>query len=120
MIFSGLRKNLFFKNRTIVISLGTAIALNLAALIGLYFSITPRVELVALRYTIYFGIDLIGSWWQIFIFPLIGAIINVVNFSLAYLVFLRVKLIAYFLALTAMMVQIVLLIMSILIILLNI
>ena len=84
MMFSGLRNNLFFKDRTVLISLVIAIALNLASLIGLYFSITPRVESVALRYTIYFGIDLIGPWWQIFIFPLIGAIINVVKIGRAH------------------------------------
>ena len=80
MLFAGLRKNLFFSNKTISLNLILSMLLNLIIWAGFYLQVTPRVEPVALRYSIYFGIDLIGPWWHVFVFPVIGFVILVVNF----------------------------------------
>ena len=119
MLFRFIRKNLFFSNRVIWFNLAVSVILNLAMWIGLYFQIAPRVEPVALRYTIYFGIDLIGPWWQVFLFPAMGLAIIIINLLLAYFVFLKVKILSYILILTASLAQGLLVIISALVILLN-
>ena len=118
-MFSALRKNLFLRDKIILNNLIISLACWLFGLIWLYFKITPRVEPVALRYTIYFGIDLIGPWYYVYIFPLSGIIIILINFILAYLIFLKIKILSYFLALASSVIQILLIILSILIFLLN-
>lgn len=118
-MFDYLRKNLFFGNKIIASNLILSVLLNLIMIVGLYLQVAPRVGPVALRYTIYFGIDLIGPWWQVFMFPLIGIVIIILNFVLAYVIFLKVKLLSYFLVLTSSLIQILLTIMSVLVVLLN-
>ncbi|MFH1889949.1 MAG: hypothetical protein ABIJ91_00005 [Candidatus Kuenenbacteria bacterium] len=119
MLFPFLQTNLFFKDKVIRLNLIITILLNFVMLSGLYFQVSPRVEPVVLRYTIYFGIDLIGPWWNIFVFPLIGAVIGLLNFIIAYLIFIRIKLLSYFLVLSAALCQLLLIIMSILMALFN-
>lgn len=96
-----------------------SLAANATALILLYFSITPRVEPLALRYNIFFGIDLIGPWWHVFLYPLIGLGIILVNFTVSYLTYLKEKLISIFFALAGAIVQLLILFYAVLIILLN-
>lgn len=119
MLISFLRSNLFLKDKTILVNLILSVLLNLFTLIWLYFKITPQVESIALRYTIYFGIDLIGDWYYVFIFPLLGLSAILINFILAYLIYLKVKILAYLLAITSTIIQFLLVIISILIVLLN-
>jgi hypothetical protein len=119
MLFPFLRQNIFFQNKIILANLIISLVLCLTGLVLLYFYIAPRVEPISLRYTIYFGIDLIGSWWSAFFIPLAGFILLAVNFLLAYLIFVKNKLLAYFLALASSLTQILILIISILVILLN-
>lgn len=85
----------------------------------LYFKIEPQVEPVALRYTVYFGIDLIGPWWYVYLIPLIGLIILTINFTGAYLIYLNTKILAHLIILTTAVIQVLLVILSILIHLLN-
>lgn len=119
MLFDALGNNLFFKDWTIRTNLVCGLALNIIMWAGIYYGIAPRVEPIALRYNIYFGINFIGPWYYGFIFPLIGFVLILINSCLAYLVFLRLKLLAYFLILNAIVCQLLLIIMSTIIILLN-
>lgn len=119
MIFSFFKSNLFFKDKTIVTNLILSLVLWLFGFIWLYSQIQPRVEPIALRYTIYFGIDLIGPWWHIYIITLIGLIIFLSNFILAYFIYLNTKILAYLFVLASSAIQALLVIMSILIVLLN-
>jgi len=114
-----LKNNLFLKNKVTVYTLVLSILLNIILILIVYFKMEPRAEPIALRYSIYLGIDLIGSWWHIFIFPLIGLAIIITNFFLAYLIYIKIKILSYFLMLSAAISQLVLIIISILIILLN-
>jgi hypothetical protein len=116
---SFLKYSLFFKNKFILINLILSILLASFTSIWLYSKITPSVEPVALHYTIYFGIDLIAPWYHVFIFPLIGFLTILINFTLAYLLFIQTKILAYLLALVSSVVQGLLVIISILVSLLN-
>ncbi|OGG95956.1 hypothetical protein A2V95_01585 [Candidatus Kuenenbacteria bacterium RBG_16_41_7] len=97
----------------------TSLFFILLSLIALYLKITPITEAIPLRYTVYFGIDLIAPWWSVFLFLLSGLAIFIFNFVLAYLLFLKSNILAYFLMLSATLIQLVLVIVSFLIILLN-
>lgn len=113
------KNNLFFGNKTIKTNLIFSLLINAGIWIWLYAMITPKTEPIALRYTIYFGVDLIGQWWYVFIFPAIGFIIIILNLILGYLFFLKVKILAYFLMLSMTACQIILGILAVLITLLN-
>ncbi len=114
-----LKTNLFFTNKNILINLIISISIFLFTLIFLYFKIEPQVKPVALRYTIYFGISMIGPWYQVFIIPLIGFIIILINFITAYIIFIKSKILSYFLVIASSLIQLLLLISAILIYLLN-
>ena len=119
MLVSFLKSNLFIRDKFVLINLSLSFLFSLFSLIWLYYKITPQVEPVALHYTIYFGIDLIGEWYYVFLFPLLGIITILVNFILAYLLFIKVKILAYLLVLTSTIIQVLLVIISILVVLLN-
>jgi hypothetical protein len=118
-MFAFLKTNLFFKDKVIFSNLIISLALALFSLIWLYFKITPTAEPIALHYTIYLGIDFIGPWYHVFMFPLAGFIVLIVNFSLAYRTYLDTKILAILLALTSSIIQFILAITSILVVLLN-
>ena len=84
------KTNLFFKDKNILINLILSFGIFLFTLIFLYFKIEPQVKPVALKYTIYFGISMIGPWYYVFFVPLIGIISILINFITAYLIFLKI------------------------------
>ncbi len=114
-----LKTNLFFKDKNILINLIFSISLFLLNLVYTYYHAHPQVEPIALRYSIYLGVDLIGPWYYVFLIPLISIVIIIINFIIAYFIFIKTKIIAYFLALSSSLLQILLLIATILIKLLN-
>lgn len=119
MLFSFLRSNLFYRNRVTRICLALSALLLIALLLSLYLEITPRVEAIALRYNIYFGLDLIAPWWAIFFLPLTGFLVCLLNFCLAHALFLKSQILSYFLMFSAVAFQAVLAVLVLLIILLN-
>ncbi|HRY63611.1 MAG TPA: hypothetical protein P5267_03365 [Patescibacteria group bacterium] len=119
MVFPFLETNLFFKNRVTRICLSLSLFFVILSFLLLYFQIAPRVESVALRYTIYFGIDLVGSWWSVYFFPLAGLVALILNFTLAHLLFLKSNILSYFLMCSSVAFQLVLTLVSFLIIFLN-
>ncbi len=114
-----LQTNLFFKDKYILTHLIISGLLWLFSLLFLYFKIQPQAEPLALRYNIYIGVSLIGPWYYVFFIPLIGLLVILINFVLAYLFYLRIKLISYFTALAASLTQLLLAISAIIIYLLN-
>ncbi len=59
------------------------------------WQVRPQETPVFLHYNIYFGVDLIGPWYQFFLMPAIGLVIAVVNVLLARIVFRRQKIFGY-------------------------
>jgi len=119
MLFPFFKSSLFLKDKVILTNLILSLVLWFFSLVWLYFKIEPQAEPVALRYTVYFGIDLIGPWWYVYLIPLIGLIILVINFTGAYLIYLNTKILAHLIILAATIIQVLLVILSILIHLLN-
>jgi len=82
------------------------IIINLLIWIFLIWQIKPTNEPIPLSYNIYFGIDYLGDWQNIFLGPLIGLIIIFLNYFLAYLIFLKNKFLSYWLIFTSLIIQI--------------
>jgi len=59
-------------------------------------------EFVVLQYNIYFGISSFGPWQYLLFLPLAGWLICLVNFLLAFKVYLRDRNLSYFLSFAAL------------------
>ena len=89
------RKENFFQNKKIILFLGLGLLINLIVWIFLFLKIKPQSEPVYLHYNIYFGVDLIGEWYKIFLMPFIGLVIYFINLYLSYIIYKREKIISY-------------------------
>lgn len=96
----------FFKDNFIRGTFLLSLLLNFA----LWFYIGSLVKQsrysIALHYTVYFGIDLLGESKQILVIALVGLIILITNVILGYRIYNYSKLGGYFLAVTSILVQI--------------
>jgi hypothetical protein len=91
----------FFHNAIIQwVSIGI-IVFNLASWIILAIFIQPIDLPIVLHYNVYFGVDIIGVWWQVYFLPFIGGIFFIINGSLAYLFYSKKERIASYLLLLA-------------------
>ncbi len=95
-----LQKRLFLKDKIILINL----IASLLILLSLFFLFIYKIGLshtaekqFLLHYNIYYGIDWIGEWYKVFIYPLIGFIILIINFSLSIFFFEKEKFLSYLL-----------------------
>ncbi|MBP6889355.1 MAG: hypothetical protein KBC83_02795 [Candidatus Moranbacteria bacterium] len=74
----------FFEN-SIVRSLLLMQTISFVALVGLFsFFLRPSKSLTVLHYNVYFGVDLLGAWWQTLILPGVSFVFVLVNLVLAY------------------------------------
>jgi len=65
----------------------------------LMYFIRPIQGLLVLHYNVYFGVDLLGVWWQAYIFPFFGILFFVGHFFLAKRFYIRSERIAAYLLL---------------------
>jgi hypothetical protein len=71
------------------------------------FFIRPVDFPIILHYNVYFGVDVIGAWWQVYYLPLIGLLILAVNTILGYLFYQqKERIVAHLLMLATFIVQI--------------
>lgn len=71
------------------------------------FFIRPVDFLIILHYNVYFGVDVIGEWWQVYFLPLIGLLIIAVNTILGDLFYQKKeRLVAHLLMLATFIVQV--------------
>ncbi len=84
-----------------------SLALNIGNWLFIAFFIRPVDFLIILHYNVYFGVDLIGSWWQMYLMPLIGLLIAFANAFLGYLFYQRKeRIVAHLLMLATLIVQV--------------
>ncbi|MBU1148861.1 hypothetical protein KKI23_02100 [Patescibacteria group bacterium] len=86
---------------------------NLSIWIYIFTQIKPQENPIPLHYNIYFGIDLIGSWYNIYLMPLSGLIILILNYLLARALLDKGILLKYMLSISAALCQIIVLLASI-------
>lgn len=75
---------------------------------------------IPLHYNIHFGVDLFGTWQRIFMVPIVGSVIFLVNYIIAILFWRKEKVLSYFLGATVLFSEILALVAIIFIVLLNI
>ncbi len=73
----------------------------------LFFFIKPINFPIILHYNVYFGVDIIGNWWQVYFLPAMGAAFFAINMILAYVFFQsRERIASYLLLLTSFILQV--------------
>ena len=97
----------FFKSGLVHWTLIAAFLLNLANWGALFYFIHPVDFPITLHYNVYFGVDIIGPWWQAYFLPAMGLIILLVNTALGYLFYQQKdRIIGHILLLTTCIVQV--------------
>lgn len=84
-----------------------ALLLNVLNWSMIAFFIRPVDFPIILHYNVYFGVDVIGAWWQLYFLPLVGLIILLVNSTLGYSFYdQKERMVAHLLMLGTFIVQI--------------
>ena len=115
-----LAKKDFFQNKIISWLIVIGIIANLANWIILAIFIRPVDGSIILHYNVYFGVDIMGNWKQVFIMPSIGLILFLINgFLAAYFYKNKERIAGYILLITSFMAQLSLMVASISVIIIN-
>lgn len=95
----------FFRNNIVRLFLGLIAFLSLLVVGVLFFFFRPSDVLTVLHYNVYFGVDLLGSWWQIFMLPGVAIVFIIMDIWFAYRLYTgkRERIAAYLLLLGALM-----------------
>ena len=112
----------FIKNKYILPCVIFSLLLNILIWLLLYLKIGNQTESIALHYNIYFGIDMIGSWYKILMIPLGGIIILIYNWIISYFIYKQNNeniFLGYLLNFSSLFIHIILIISSILILIIN-
>lgn len=108
-----------FKDKIISVCFFTSLALNFFIWIYCFLNIRAGEELIYLHYNLYFGVDFIGAWYKVFIIPIFGLIILLINYPISIQIYLKDKFISCVLACSALFSQGILLLASIAIVWIN-
>jgi len=81
------------------------IMINIALWVFLYGRVKPASDPITLQYNIYFGISYMGEWYKIFVMPIIGLLIFLLNYILSYYIYRNDTIAAYFLMVSAVAIQ---------------
>lgn len=85
-----------------------ALFLNVLNWVLIAFFNRPVDFPIILHYNVYFGVDVIGAWWQVYSLPAIGLAILLVNTTLGYSFYCqKERIIAHLLMLGTFIVQII-------------
>lgn len=109
MAYSIYPAKLFFKKKTILVTLFLSLALNGFVWAWLALGTTQRGEAAVLHYTILFQIDRLGSFGYLYMVPGIGLIIILINFLAAWLLYGYDTVLAKLITISTIVLQILLL-----------
>jgi hypothetical protein len=97
----------FFRSPLVQWVIIGALLINAANWGSIAYFIRPVDFPIILHYNVYFGVDVIGAWWQLYFLPLIGLAILSVNAVLGYLFYQqKERIVAHLLVLATFIVQI--------------
>lgn len=97
----------YFENLIVLWLLGIGLFVNLAIWTALVIFIKPVDFPIILHYNVYFGVDMIGNWKEIFSLPSIGLFLLILNSFLALFFYeKKEKIASYILLIASVMVQI--------------
>ena len=87
---------LYFKDKWILVNLISAILLCLITAVAIILYL-PRQDNVILHYNIYFGIDLLGNWYEALFIPIASFFIVIINGVVGIFIWRRDRVISYLL-----------------------
>ncbi|MFA6410360.1 MAG: hypothetical protein WCW26_02175 [Candidatus Buchananbacteria bacterium] len=87
----------YWRDRIIKTNLIFSIVANFILWLGLIWQFKNFSESVPLHYNIYYGIDLIGPWYQILVMPGLGLLFILINLLASAIIYRKEKMIGYFL-----------------------
>ena len=99
---------LFLNDRMVCFSLASSLIANVALWIYLLLAINSA-ENIFLHYTIHFGVDLVGSFFNLLMFPLLGLALILLNFVIAYFLYDNLKSLSLLMAAATPVIQVFLL-----------
>lgn len=108
--YEFLQKNLFLKDKIILVNLIMSILLALCLIFLLVFKIGFKLNSdsqLFLHYNIYFGIDWIGEWYKIYMYPLFGFLVFLINYSFAIYFYAKDKTISYIFSFSTTFIEII-------------
>ena len=82
-----------------------AFCLLLISIFAIPLFVHPSSRLFILHYTIPFGVDLVGPWYNLYIIPVIGASVFFVNLIIAYFVYQQQRMVGLFITVTSPIIQ---------------
>lgn len=112
-------KKSFIADRTNSVSLGLAGLLNIIHWTILYIKIKPAQDDLLLHYNVVYGADFIGKSLYLYWIPLLALILLLLNVAIAALFYKKEKLASYFLSSASIPVQMVFLVATVNLILVN-
>lgn len=96
----------YFRSSLVQWVLIGSVTVNFADWLSVAFFIRPVDFPIILHYNVYFGVDIIGDWWQVYLMPLIGLLILLANAILGYLFYQRKeRIVAHLLMLATFVIQ---------------
>lgn len=107
---------ILIRDRVVLISFILSFLLNLFIWLFIYLKIKPGPNPIFLHYNIYFGVDLIGPWWRIYLLPLTGVLALFINFIISAIIYDKEKILSYFLMVIAGFLQVFLILSAIFIV----
>jgi len=110
---------LYVRHSAVLVLLVLSALVNVAIWLRI-LEIKPTEEFVFLHYTILFGVDLFGPWWRIFVLPVGGLLILLINAVIGWIFFHKDRVVAQLLLSVAAMCQIFLYIGATLLVFLNV
>ena len=84
-----------------------ALLLNVLIWLFLIIKIKPSVNWIPLHYNVYFGIDFLGPWVYIFVYPFLGLLIIFINSFISIKLLILEPILAKILIWSALLVQII-------------
>lgn len=89
----------FWDNMLVRILLGGASLALVISIVLFGFFIRPSETPIILHYSVYFGVDLLGIWWQVYVLPLLGLLFVMGHLFLAQRFYKKTERIACYLML---------------------
>lgn len=107
------------KNKVNIIAWSIGLFLNILSWGLVIWRILPSTDQVILHYTIYFGTDWLGSAWKILYLPAAGLLLLITNFVVGYYFWENNKLVSFTLNYLSVFFNLLLLLASVLLVLVN-
>jgi len=110
----------YFQSSIAVWLIILSLVANLANWLILKIFIRPIDLPIILHYNVYFGVDMMGNYKEVYVLPLIGIILLLINLFLSkYLYEKKERIASYLLMMAALMIQLALIVSSVSVIIIN-